>query len=318
MRQQGLAGINVIPPSTATLYSLPSLLTGKPVKSAEQVGTDGLLIRYASHPEQAVGFKDERTVLADARDLGLNTGMFGWYHPYCRVISDETTTCAWEEMPFQSNSAASGFPRGSIDHVRSLFETTLLSPFGQSLAVKAAARRYRSLLDRAVGTAADPSYGLVFIHMQVPHGPHFYDRRTGGFTLANKPVAGYIDSLELADRTLAQFRVAMQRNDVWDCTTLLVSSDHGYRTGNALLRRTTSGRVPFLLKLAHHSRPAVYTDRFESVHSAALVLAILRGELRTIESVAQWMDSQRQTPSSGVGPGLRETRRNVSRTPDPA
>jgi hypothetical protein len=55
------------------------------------------------------------------------------------------------------------------------------------------------MIVHAKSIARDSSMGLVFLHLQAPHGPHAYDRRKHEFSLHSAPISGYLDSLDLAD-----------------------------------------------------------------------------------------------------------------------
>ena len=195
-------------------------------------------------------------------------------------------------MPFQADSVGRTFPEATVKYLRSLFETSLLSPFGQSLATREAAQRFQALMHEARRAAADPSAGLVFLHLQVPHGPHAYNRKSGNFDLANAPVRGYVDSLALADIALGELRQAMQQASVWDSTTLIVSSDHYYRSARALSDHKTDKRVPFLVRMAGQTDGHVYTEKLNTVCSADLVMQILQNRVTTPEDVQAWMNNR--------------------------
>ncbi len=95
----------------------------------------------------------------------------------------------------------------------------------------------------------DRDFAFTLVHLPIPHAPHAYNRKTGTFTLGNSPIAGYIDSLALLDRTVGEFRRTMEEAGVWDSTTVLFTSDHGYRDSEPLDGKSDP-RVPYILKLA--------------------------------------------------------------------
>jgi hypothetical protein len=293
-RETALYATNAYAPSSGTITSIPALLIGKPIKSARQVGPDELRLLYTpgAGPPGWVRWDKQRSSLTVAREMGINSAVVGWFHPYCRVLNSDVAFCFWEPMPFQADTVSRKFPESLIDYLRSLLETSVLSPFGQSLGVNAAVERFQSVAAAASAAAADRSYGLVFLHVQPPHSPHAYNRRDGRFTLHNAPITGYLDSLALADLTLGQIRAAMERTGVWEESTVLLSSDHWYRAGRMLTGVASSGRVPFLLKVGGHSGAgSVYSRRLETVKSAHLVEAILRGKVPTLSSAMQWLDA---------------------------
>ena len=224
--------------------------------------------------------------------MGYDTALVGWYHPYCRELNRDLTSCWWAAMPRQFNSVGRTFGDSVPKYLRSLFETSLLSPFGQSLSVKEAAQRIQELTAHARQAAADPSLSLVVLHIQAPHAPHAYNRQKHDFSLANSPVRGYLDSLELADSILGQIRAAMEEKSLWESTDVVVSADHSYRSSHALDGHARDRRVPFLLKLAVSPEGALYDKTFNTVITSKLVLGILRNEIRTKADVLALIDRE--------------------------
>jgi arylsulfatase A-like enzyme len=171
---------------------------------------------------------------------------------------------------------------------RSVVETNLFSPFGQSLPTVAHIRTYQAMLARAEQVVADRNFQFALIHLPVPHAPHTYNRQTGEFSRKNSPVSAYVDSLALVDRTLGELRKRMEGAGVWDSTTVLVSSDHSYRVSEVLDGKWDS-RIPFLLKLAGRSEGQTLDQEFNTIISGELLLAILKGEVQTAQEAANWI-----------------------------
>jgi len=298
LRETAIYATAAYSPTSSTLSSIPSLVNGRLVKTIRPVSADNLQITYADS-EREVRFGDEANVFSSARAMGLNTGLVGWYHPYCRVLNRDLNSCWWASMPMQFDSVGRTFSDALFNYPRSLFETSLLSPFGQSLAAKEAGRRIQALVHQALQVAADPSLSLVFLHVQSPHAPHPYNRRTRDFTLANSPVKGYLDSLELADFILGQIRGALQEKSLWDSTDVLVSADHSYRSSPAFDGHPRDRRVPFLLKLAGSRQGSPYTGIFNTLLTRELISAILRDQIRTPDQAIAWI-AQHGSPFQGL------------------
>lgn len=190
----------------------------------------------------------------------------------------------------QYNSHREAFPYNMLDLTRSLFETTLFSPFGQSLATQSHVVTYQQILAAATQAASNQDYNLVLAHIPTPHAPHAYNRNTKQFTRRNSAISGYWDSLALADMTLASIRQAMERAGVWESTTILATSDHSYREE---LDGKLDTRIPFLLRLAGQAQGLSYEAPFNTVLAHPLMLAILKEELRTPQAVKQWIEQHR-------------------------
>ena len=169
--------------------------------------------------------------------------------------------------------------------------------------------RFRRMLEDAKRIANDRSIGFAYVHWPVPHPPGIYDRRADALEATKE--SSYLDNLRLVDRTLGELRRAMEATGTWDDTTILVTSDHWWR---ARLWREEGAltpedepyadvvpvdhHVPFVLKLAGQKSGVAYDHTFNTVLTRDHFGAILRGEVRTPESVAQWLDAHRSLGES--------------------
>jgi arylsulfatase A-like enzyme len=148
-------------------------------------------------------------------------------------------------------------------------------------------------LGEAKALANDTRFGFTLVHLPIPHAPHAYNRKTGEFTLGNSPIAGYVDSLALLDRTVGEIRRAMENAGTWDSTTVLFTSDHPYRESMQLDGKNDP-RIPYILKLASQKEGVEYTPQFNAVLTADLLIAVLKGEIADAASAAAWLDRNRQ------------------------
>jgi hypothetical protein len=286
-RQSSVYATLAYPPSGATLTSLPSLITGRLVDAAQPTDRNTLRIAVSGSREK-VNWRDQPNVFKQARTLGLNTTLVGWYHPYCRVLASDLAQCAWAPIEQISNALARDFLGAAQDQFRSMFETSLYSPFGQSLLTLTRIRREAALVKRAQAMITDPYTGFAFVHLQSPHAPHAYNRQTGHFDLQNSGVQGYIDGLALVDRTFGDLRRAMEQANVWNRTAVLVSADHWYRAAK-LLDGKQDHRVPFLLKLPGQTTAATFDQPFSTVLSQELLMSVLQKTVSTPEQVLHWL-----------------------------
>ena len=301
LRSEAVYGSNAFPPSAYTIFTMPALVNGKIVGNSIQRDIDTLLLRYDGADRDARWGADA-SVFSEARAEGYNSGVVGWYLPYCRIFNQSLSSCAWFEMARQHNSydptGSGGLPAVMWNEFRSLFETNFLSPFGQSLATQKHARTYDTLLRTARKTIVDPRLNLVLVHLPIPHWPYFYNRTTGKYDLRNSLVYGYLDSLVLADLTLGIIRQDLEGAALWDRTTVLVSSDHSHRSAPRHLDGKTNPRVPFLLKLAGQKTGVDLHSEFNTVLTKELLLAILRREISTPQHVSNWIEQHRSLAQS--------------------
>jgi hypothetical protein len=202
------------------------------------------------------------------------------------------TYCNWWPMAMQHNSMGDSFWQILPNQTRSLFETNLFSLFGRSLTAAQQTGVYHAMVGEAERLSIDRDFGFILVHLPIPHAPHVYNRKTGTFTLGNSPIAGYIDSLALLDRTVGELRRTMEQAGVWDSTTVLLTSDHGYRDSEALDGKSDP-RVPYILKLASQKDSVAYTQEFNTVLTADLLMDVLRGEITDPASAIAWLDRNR-------------------------
>jgi hypothetical protein len=311
LRSQSVYAVNAYPPAPLTYMSMPALITGKLVAKVTPVRADELMIKFDGE-QNAVGWSTQPNVFSEARLLGFNAGLAGWSHPYCEVIGGSLLKC--DEVKEKNNNEitlkASMFlqAEGLISSVPLVQQATI--PVIQRVdflnrIVTTAERekytvRYKRVLESALKAAVDPDLDLVFVHSPAPHPPGIYDRAKNDFSLESKN--GYIDNLELVDRTIGELRTAMESAGVWEQTTVIISADHWWRTemwsrGPFWTREdeAASGgkmdhRIPFLVKLGGQREQLTYTAGFNTVVTHDLVLALMRGEVSSPGGVAAWLD----------------------------
>jgi hypothetical protein len=290
LRNTSIFSSHALPPGLETPISIPGYYSGKPVDHVRQEGARELQVAYHGDLRETP-WSAQPSVFDSARALGVNTALLDWYHPSCRVLNS-LTYCNWWPMAMQYNSMGGDFWRILPNQTRSLFETNLFSLFGRSLTAEQQTEVYRAMIREAERLSVDRDFAFTLVHLPIPHSPHVYNRKTGTFTLGNSPIAGYIDSLALLDRTVGEMRRTMENAGVWDSTSVLFTSDHGYRD-SVPLDGKSDPRIPYLLKLAGQKEGFAYTPEFNTVLTADLVLAVLRGEIGEPESAAAWLDRNR-------------------------
>lgn len=318
LRQQSLFATNALPPAMLTLISLPALITGNTLSSVRVVSPAKLLVSFSDSSGE-VDWGDHPNLFSEARKLGRNTALVGWYHPYPRMIGDSLTRCVYEDVKDPSISTvmlgqlrnvaltapmiANTFqPKGGM-----LARALPVQPEGQ----KGRRDMYLRTFEEAKKIVADKTFGMSLIHWSIPHDPAIYNRKTENFNTTQG--ASYIDNLALVDRTMGELRREMEAAGVWDNSVILVTSDHPLRkaTSKRLLRRLKKTdeslkikldtRIPFVLKLAGQKEGVVYDGRFNTVLTRDLFLALMRGEISTPESVLRWLDQNRANTGSIIG-----------------
>ena len=209
---------------------------------------------------------------------GLRAGLVGWHLSYCRDYGSRLANCQAWAMDRQLNSYGQGLANVVRNQWRSLFESSLYSFFGQSLALEAHARTVVEMEEAAAGLAARRDLNLVFLHLPTPHSPYIYDAVRRDLSATNQDARGYLGNLELADRVFASIRASLTASGLWSQTHVLVSGDHGFRQAYKIGYSGEDRHVPFMWKPAGEVKAREVDQRFETGGTAGLVSRLLDGE----------------------------------------
>lgn len=287
LRRESLYAVGARPPAGTTEVSMPALITGRPVVAVAPLSPNDLELRFADG--KTARWSAHANVFTRVRTLGYDTALIGWHLPYPRVLGGSLGIAAWRP------SAAYEGVRGDT------FAETVWNQWA-SLAPPAnlrrlSARRLEELGDLAIRAATDSRFGLVLLHLPVPHPPGVYDRATGRLTAWNFTGAGggYLDNLVLADRMLGQLRRGLERARLGDRTWLVVTSDRWWRASEQYDGHLDH-RVPFLVRPPDGGRATHLDMPFNTLGTHDLVLAILRGSVSDTADAAAWLARQPVAP----------------------
>lgn len=282
--QSALSSTEAYSPSDNTKTSLPSLLTGIPLRTAVPVAARKLeLIR--SDSGASLDFTSQDTIFKEVHKRGGSTALFGWYHPYLRGLGDIDLG---RDFPQYNYHVSDNFLTVLFFQTREIFESRL-SPFDKSFNVSNQTLLLQGLHAGALDALGHNDTTFTFLHYPVPHAPNIYDRRTGAFVNNRNVREGYFDNVALADRCLSDLRLMMEQRGIWDSSLVIISSDHHWRmnTYDGIIDRQ---HVPFMVKMPFQHRPVTYAGRFNTVATKNLVLDVLDGKVTSPEEAAAWLD----------------------------
>jgi hypothetical protein len=317
LRAESVYATNAYPPAGETLLSMPAYITGRLVSKAKQLRPDELELRFTDSDER-VFWSKYPNVFSRARSLGYNTALVGWFHPYCRLLSESLTTCSWQtgmavtddekltvvqNMLFQLRTLVLSLPFWKrVESTQQLDDLLFRNRARRNFKASFIAR-HQAIRAEALKTITRPELELTMIHLAVPHPPGIYNRRTGRFS--TEPESSYLDNLALTDKTFGELRRTLEDARLWDSTTIVVTSDHWLRFDtlkslahwrspeDQALVGLNSHRVPFILKLAGHTEGFRYDSTFNTVVTHDLILALLRGELNNPQQIVRWLDEHK-------------------------
>jgi hypothetical protein len=301
LRSQSIYASNSFPPpGRETAIALPALISGQELSGINPYSPNHLQVLPVgqNHLEE---WDAKGTIFSDAALAGKPAAIVGFFNPYCRLIPD-LTSCS---TGFESNEIVEqAIRKNGFPGVVSAMEERIRA-FPEQIR-RSHMEIYKNALAHALVSVGDQHIALIMLHLPIPHPPGIYDRTTSQLSTSAK--SSYLDNLALADRTLGEIRKAMERSNLWDKTTLIVSGDHGLRESlyraapfwteedKSLGAGPIDYRVPFLIKVAGQQDPIQLDFSFNTVITRRLIHEFLNGKLSTGKDVAAWLEANRVPP----------------------
>lgn len=300
-RSQSVMFSDVQPAGYFTTLVVPSLISGRTIKSERSDLSGNLFIKNAGHWQR---FPAEDSVFADAEREGWSTGVAGWYNPYCRIYGTWLDWCAWTfRSPIyggykQGKSVwwNANAPLASVEAaaMRVLRRRTVVKTNAQMHAAD-----YDDLMRWSHELIDDEQVGFVFLHLPLPHPGGFYNRKTGRLGVSGS----YVDNLALSDQSLGQLMEWVAQTRLASQTTVIVCSDHSWRVPMWRLEpgwtpedeRASGGRFdPRPVLMVHfpgETIPGAVAKPFPAIWEHDLIEDMLR-EPMTAEELEHWADKQ--------------------------
>lgn len=222
LRAESVVFSNVQPDGFFTENVIPSLLLGKPILDTRASSAGWLFYRTQAHAPWT-RFDPAATLFAEAQREGWTTGVAGTYNPYCRLLADQLDSCWMHLNDFPDHLSRDN---STLENVTAPLRAQWARLRRRPLATPTLAEVLAELVHEGTGMAADSTIDFSFLHVPLPHPPGFYDRRSGRIG----PGGSYIDNLALSDRILGQVMEGVERSGAAARTTVIVSSDHSWRT----------------------------------------------------------------------------------------
>ena len=315
LRGESLEARRATQTADRTLLAMPILIFGRSYRQSEIRGASRLDVFPADSSER-LNWADERNVFSRSHEMGVNSAIVGWYHPYCRLFGDQLMSCfatsshTGRALLREQNASERGVVRMAGLLYRLQFENlkdmyrfdgvsgseNLKDAYVQSQQQQ----EYFQIRDHAYADAVDARVGFMLLHFPTPHMYAIYNRWRRDFTL--DPTIDYLDNLALVDRTVGELRAKLEAAGMWDQTTLLITADHGFRPNlwqgrygwtqnmERISERGPSGIVPFILKLAGKREHVVVERTFSNIVSSDLALQVLDGQISTAAQAADWIE----------------------------
>jgi hypothetical protein len=256
---------NATPPAIQTLVSVPSLVDGVAYSAAFPTAPNLLMLRDGAGDLSPWGSRPN--VFTDAQALGGRSAVIGWYLPYGRIFRNIVDYSQW--APFS--------PEGFLGQGLGLWSTVFthlkgILPVYRKTLHGEIEQQLEKGLERVI---TDPDFSLCFLHLPAPHLPTLGGGNfpSNALTYFND-VRAYFDNLKEADRVLGQCLDAIENSSVASNTTIIVSSDHPWRTSE-LFDRKSDPRVPFMLRFPRQTIGYDKGGSMQTVETRGLIRGIL-------------------------------------------
>jgi Sulfatase len=315
LRGESLEARRATQTADRTLLAMPMLISARSYRQSEIKGASGLDVFPEDSPE-GLNWADEPNVFKRSRAMGVNAGIVGWYHPYCRLFGDQLISCfgtsshTGRALLREQNASQEGVLlmagllfRLQFENLKDMFRLDGVSGsenLKDAYVQSQQQQEYFQIREHAYIDAVDPRIGFLMLHFPTPHMYAIYNRWRRDFTLDS--TIDYLDNLALVDRTLGELRAELESAGLWDRTSVLITADHGFRpdmwrgrygwTQNMerISAKGTSRLVPFILKLAGKQDHVVVDRSFSNMVSADLAMAVLSGQISTASQAADWIE----------------------------
>ncbi|HLJ78261.1 MAG TPA: hypothetical protein VKT75_12645 [Acidobacteriaceae bacterium] len=295
---QSVSFSDVQPGGYMTELIIPGLMDGESI-SQEKTNLDGrLFVKTAENP-QWHPYAADKSLLADARQVGWSTGVSGWFLPYCRLYADQLNDC-FRTMRFP---LPGGYSRGhttawnAVAPMRKSLLRVEGRPVRGTTPAELHARDFEEILSHGEAMIADERIGFVFLHLPAPHPAGFYNRATGEMGYPGS----YVDNLALADKTLAELLQRIAQTQLAARTTIIVSSDHSWRIPMwrplagwtredeaALGDRGFDQRPVLMVRFPQERRGGSVDAGFPLIREHDMMERILDERIRTPQELEQW------------------------------
>ena len=290
---QSFVATNVRRPGPYTFVAMPSLLSGRKVKSAKPVPGDDLEIVWDDTGE-AVSWRNQSVIFDDARQSGYNAAVVATaIHPYCRLFRRAISDCWVDDTPFdyEYNSA---FNRMDDLVLRTISHVPFLKEFVDGPTKQFHSQpsinvifKMRDVFEKKV---LNERWTFVFMHIRLPHDPYIYDLRRGRYGIVdNEDAMAYWGNLVALDKFIGDLRTVFEEAGIWDDLTVLLTADHGYKGAETHYRRDPKQRVPLVIKLAKQSSGVRFEHQVSAVNIRSVLNAIFSGKVDEPEALSGYL-----------------------------
>jgi hypothetical protein len=241
------------------------------------------LLSLEGPDRQLVPFDEATSIFGALSAEGRGASVLGFYHPYCKLF--RLQRCDSFTFP-----EPGGWDSALLANVPDFIASKIRSADNWDAITRDSLRLLPEYLMR------DDS--LTFVHLNVPHLPAFYADALNHETPSSNPLTEYSRNLMLADRILGDIIEDLSKQVSSHEILLVVSTDHWLRNGwYRPSVQDTSQPVPLIMWMVGETSGFVLNQPLSTVHTAAMILDYLHGNLRSQADIAKWWSTKPFYPS---------------------
>jgi hypothetical protein len=278
LARAAVSATNANSPASATLYSIPALLTGV------SIGGTGIRLSHLGslslvRPDKGeVRFGEATSIFGALDAAGRTASVLGFYHPYCKLF--KLRRCTSPAYP-----AVGGLDAALWANIPEVVAARI-QHFEQWQSIT---REALTLLPEYLARDDD----LTFVHLNVPHLSALYADATLHLPTSSDPLVEYAHNLVLADRILGGIIKDLEKQASRHELLLVVSSDHWLRRMWFRPNESEVSRpIPFIAWKVGDTGGIVLSQPLSTVHTAAMIIDYLNGTIGSQTDIANWWVSQ--------------------------
>lgn len=264
----------VYPPSNYTHISVPSMLVGKPLSSADFIGKSILFTLKDEANNKKIPNKED--LISFALDKGMRVSLIGWHLPYCaafiqveRCIDDSLngvpgTNLTTTQWLYGKNSFLLMYRdkknKEKFEDIDLYSERIFNDP--RLFKLKNISNTFKELNERLYTDIAGSEYDLIFAHLPCPHLPRLDSKQTQGV------FKDYDDNLIQCDLMLQTILNSLQKNNeqTWK---LIVTSDHWFRARDWIENMKPGELPPSARKVPFYFTESYFTGNRRFVNNGS-------------------------------------------------
>lgn len=285
LRRIGVFASHANSPASATLYSIPALLTGVPADGVTLSPGGTLALRQKAGPD--IPFLEDTSIFGALAEHGFGASVLGFFHPYCKLFTlTECDSFAWPRAGGWADALWSNVP------------ASIAKRLGHTDGWGRVTQDALALLPHYIARGD----ALTFVHLNLPHLPAVFADEQLHVTASTDPLVEYSRNLALADLTLGKILNQLEVQQPIRDVLLVVSADHWLR--NRWYRASTpevSRPIPLIMWKVGETHGLVLSEPVSTVHTAAMILDYLGGAIDSQADIAGWWARQAVTPAF-IGP----------------